>query len=102
MSRVRAKICGVRTPEDAMAAARAGASMVGLVFVPGSPREIDRGQAEVAQERDEGGGRKPGGIGAARIPEARADRTRAQPGRTASTSAANRARMRSTNPTRFA
>jgi phosphoribosylanthranilate isomerase len=47
MSRVRAKICGVRTPEDAMAAARAGASMVGLVFVPGSPREIDRGQAEV-------------------------------------------------------
>ena len=46
MSRVHAKICGVRTPEDAMAAADAGASMVGLVFVPGSPREIDRGQAE--------------------------------------------------------
>jgi phosphoribosylanthranilate isomerase len=46
MSRVRAKICGVRTPEDAIAAAHAGASMVGLVFVPGSPREIDRGQAE--------------------------------------------------------
>lgn len=46
MSPVAVKICGVRTPEDALAAARAGASMVGLVFVPGSPREIGRDEAE--------------------------------------------------------
>jgi len=43
---VHVKVCGVRTPEDALAAARAGASMVGLVFAQGSPREIDRGAAE--------------------------------------------------------
>lgn len=46
MNAVRVKVCGVRTPEDAHAAARAGASMVGLVFVPGSPRAIDRSAAE--------------------------------------------------------
>jgi phosphoribosylanthranilate isomerase len=46
VSPVRIKVCGVRTPEDALAAARAGASMVGLVFAPGSPREIDRSKAE--------------------------------------------------------
>lgn len=46
MTPVRVKVCGVRTPGDALAAARAGASMVGLVFVPGSPREIDRAAAE--------------------------------------------------------
>lgn len=40
------KICGVRTPADARAAAEAGAGMVGLVFVPGSPREIGRAGAE--------------------------------------------------------
>ena len=40
------KVCGVRTPEDALAAARSGATMVGLVFVPGSPREIGRAEAE--------------------------------------------------------
>lgn len=46
MTPVAVKICGVRTPGDALAAARAGASMVGLVFVPGSPREIGRVEAE--------------------------------------------------------
>jgi phosphoribosylanthranilate isomerase len=40
------KICGVRTAADARAAAEAGATMVGLVFVPGSPREIGRAEAE--------------------------------------------------------
>lgn len=46
MSPVRVKICGVRTPDDARAAAKAGATMVGLVFAEGSPRRIDRAQAE--------------------------------------------------------
>lgn len=36
---VRVKICGVTTPEDAVAAARAGADAVGLNFVAG-PRQI--------------------------------------------------------------
>ena len=40
------KICGVRTPADAVAAAEAGASMVGLVFVPASPRNVTRTEAE--------------------------------------------------------
>lgn len=46
MNPVRVKICGVRTPDDARAAAEAGASMVGLVFAEGSPRKVDRAQAE--------------------------------------------------------
>ena len=35
------KICGVRTPADLEACAAAGANAVGLVFAPGSPRELD-------------------------------------------------------------
>jgi len=40
------KICGLRTAADARAAADAGASMVGLVFVTGSPRCINRDEAD--------------------------------------------------------
>ena len=46
MSAAAIKICGVRTPDDARAAAEAGATMVGLVFAEGSPRRIDRAQAD--------------------------------------------------------
>ncbi|MAB72115.1 MAG: N-(5'-phosphoribosyl)anthranilate isomerase [Planctomycetaceae bacterium] len=35
------KICGVRTPADLDACAAAGVDAVGLVFAPGSPRELD-------------------------------------------------------------
>ena len=35
------KICGVRTPADLEACATAGVDAVGLVFAPGSPRELD-------------------------------------------------------------
>lgn len=38
MARVRIKICGVTTPEDARLAAEAGADAVGLNFYPASPR----------------------------------------------------------------
>jgi phosphoribosylanthranilate isomerase len=34
------KICGITRPEDAAAAIAAGADMVGLVFVPATPREV--------------------------------------------------------------
>ena len=56
------KICGVRTPADALAAAEAGASMVGLVFVPASPRNVTRAEAEAAgaAEGDDGGGAREG------------------------------------------
>ena len=45
------KICGLRTPETVAAAVAAGASAVGFVFAPGSPRTIEpeRVKALVAQ-----------------------------------------------------
>ncbi|MEX2273495.1 MAG: phosphoribosylanthranilate isomerase [Vicinamibacterales bacterium] len=41
----RIKICGITRPEDARAAAVAGASAIGMVFWPGSPRAIDTATA---------------------------------------------------------
>lgn len=38
---IRVKICGVTTAEDAALAASLGATAVGMVFWPGSPRAID-------------------------------------------------------------
>jgi phosphoribosylanthranilate isomerase len=37
----RVKVCGITTPEDGRAAARAGAHAIGLVFWPRSPRLVD-------------------------------------------------------------
>ena len=44
-SDVRVKICGLRTSADVNAAARAGASYVGFVFFPKSPRNVTLAQA---------------------------------------------------------
>lgn len=44
--KVRIKICGVTHPEDALAAAEVGADLIGLNFVPGSPRCLDLAAAE--------------------------------------------------------
>jgi phosphoribosylanthranilate isomerase len=38
---IRVKICGITTPEDARLAVSFGASAIGMVFWPGSPRSID-------------------------------------------------------------
>lgn len=48
---VRIKICGVTHREDAVAAAEAGADLIGLNFVPGSARCLDLATAEaISQE----------------------------------------------------
>ena len=49
--RVRIKICGVTHPDDAELAAEAGADLVGLNFVPDSPRCIDLAAAEEISNR---------------------------------------------------
>ncbi len=46
MDRVRVKICGVKTAEDAQCAARCGADAIGLVFCDGSPRTVTVEQAK--------------------------------------------------------
>jgi phosphoribosylanthranilate isomerase len=53
---VRVKICGIQHPEDALAAIDAGADLLGLNFVLGSPRLIDVRQAAVLCEAVEGSG----------------------------------------------
>ena len=45
MTAPRVKVCGVTRPEDAVLAASLGASAIGLVFWPGSPRVVDRARA---------------------------------------------------------
>ncbi len=52
---VRIKICGVTEADDAAAAVDAGADLIGLNFVPGSPRCIDLARAEAIAQRVAGG-----------------------------------------------
>lgn len=51
---VRIKVCGVVHPDDALAAVDAGADLLGLNFVPGSPRELDVRRAAAISERVRG------------------------------------------------
>ena len=44
-TRTRVKICGITRAEDGVAAARAGADAIGLVFWPGTPRCVNLEQA---------------------------------------------------------
>jgi len=51
---VRVKICGVTHLDDAAAAVDAGADLIGLNFVPGSPRCLDLAAAEAISSAIEG------------------------------------------------
>jgi phosphoribosylanthranilate isomerase len=51
---IRIKICGITHPDDAQAALDAGADLIGLNFVPGSPRELDLKHAAAICESMEG------------------------------------------------
>ncbi len=47
---IRIKICGITDPEDARAAVDSGADLIGLNFVPGSPRMLDlKTAAEISE-----------------------------------------------------
>ena len=52
--RIRVKICGVIHADDAEAAVEAGADLIGLNFVPGSPRCLDLATAEEIANRISG------------------------------------------------
>lgn len=45
MAEIRVKICGLKTPEDVIAVAAAGATYAGFVFFPKSPRHVTLDQA---------------------------------------------------------
>ena len=51
MSGVRIKVCGIVHPDDAQAAVDAGVDLVGLNFVPRTPRCLDLRRAEAIAER---------------------------------------------------
>ncbi|RJF93040.1 phosphoribosylanthranilate isomerase [Sphingomonas cavernae] len=51
MPRITAKICGLSTPETLDAAVAGGASHIGLVFFPKSPRHVQFGQAAALAQR---------------------------------------------------
>jgi phosphoribosylanthranilate isomerase len=48
MPDIRVKICGLRTPADVTAVARAGAAYAGFVFFPKSPRNLTLPEARAA------------------------------------------------------
>ena len=48
MADIRVKICGLRTPADVTAVARAGAAYAGFVFFAKSPRNLTRPEARLA------------------------------------------------------
>ena len=53
----RVKICGVTNREDAALAARAGATWLGMVMVPSTPRAVALAQAESVADAAEGAAR---------------------------------------------
>jgi len=53
---VRIKFCGIRSEQEAEAAAKSGADLIGVNFVPGSPRQVDIATAEAICKAVDGSG----------------------------------------------
>ena len=58
----RSKICGTTNIDDAKLAVASGATHVGMIFVPGTPRAVDVEQAEPIAAAVREGGAKPVGV----------------------------------------
>jgi phosphoribosylanthranilate isomerase len=67
LSPLRVKICGVKTPKQALAAAEAGADYIGLIFYPPSSRLVTPEQAKeitsALHQRRESGKHAPKAVG---------------------------------------
>jgi len=62
VKKMKIKICGIKQPEHAYAAATAGADFIGLIFVPSSHRAVTVNTARIISQAARDGGAEPVGV----------------------------------------